>query len=157
MRRGWGLGGRGSSGGCRVAGRELLRVARQPHARGRASLTGCGAFHCTSQILLLFCSHFILFQALLATYTLFWANCVRNRYLVFVFLCRYLGFLATDPATGWRASVATRWPLSRELRGDISWDTSCLPSGHRLLGLLEERTPLPPPLPPGPGPRLHDL
>lgn len=179
MLRGWGPAAGGAArawvagaprGGCQVAGGGGSSAWPSSRGAGRASLAAGfpTSFHCTSQVLLLFCSHVTLFQASLATSSLLWANCVRNRFLVFVFLCRHRGFLATEPTTSWGASVATCWPLSWELRGDIRWDTSCLPSSncHELEGAAlgsqaawasGERPPHSSPHPPapGPGPRLH--
>lgn len=45
-------------------------------------------------------SFYSLFQAVPGIYSLLWANCVRNGFLVFIFLCRHLKVLATDPAAG---------------------------------------------------------
>lgn len=44
-------------------------------------------------------SFYSLFQAVSGIYSMFWANCVRNGFLVFIFLCRHLRVPATDPAT----------------------------------------------------------
>lgn len=56
-------------------------------------------------------SFYSLFQDVSGIYSLLGANCVRNGFLGFIFLCRHLKVLATDPAPDWGWGGLSRPPV----------------------------------------------